>query len=157
MTRKGHLFGALVLAFVTTLLLATPASADLICRGGANDGDPCTTDADCPGACQQNVAHPVCAVYTDCPNVCKGGTAPGTECPDGDCPGVCVSGPNAGNACMNGGDCPNSRCNAACKRDKCRLGRCKNDGPHSLSAPISELEEEEDIESGEEAVACTVN
>ena len=152
MTRKGHVVGALVLAFMAVLVLSTPTHANLVCRGGANDGQPCTTDADCPGTCLQNVGHPACQVYTDCPFVCKGGTTPGAECPDGTCPGTCIGGPNVGQACTTGADCPQSRCNAVCKRDRCRLARCKDDGTHSLSGPVSALDEDDDTE--DEAVAC---
>lgn len=157
MTRKGHLIGALVLAFMAVMVLSTPTHAALVCRGGANDGDPCTTDADCPGTCQGNVSHPACAVYSDCPSVCKGGTAQGTECPDGLCPGLCIAGPNAGQACNSSADCPNSRCNATCKRDKCRLGRCKEQGGHSFSDPTAALDDEQDSEADDVACSTSAN
>jgi hypothetical protein len=155
MTRKRHLFGALVLAFLAVLVLSANAQAALTCRGGANDGDPCTTDADCPGACLSNASHPICTVVGDCPRVCRGGDTPGAECPTGACPGVCIGGSNNGNPCTHydGEECPGGYCNAKCARDRCKLGRCRDNGGHSLSGPRADLDDIDDDAEVETACA----
>jgi hypothetical protein len=157
MTRKTHLFGAMVLAFLAVLVLTTTADAQVMrCKGGSNDGDTCTTDADCPGGCAANNDHPLCSTTFDCPLICRGGSTPGELCQNGDeCPGVCVGGPNPGAACVEFYDpvcLPGGHCNAKCTRDRCKPGFCKTGGGHSITdpRPVSDL----DDEPSDDAVAC---
>jgi hypothetical protein len=121
------------------------------CRGGPNNGDPCTTDADCPGECQANVAHPLCGAATPCVDVCQGGDTPGAECADGLCPGICVGGTNPGAACTVFRDriCTGGgTCSARCGRDKCSRAFCRIRTGAALLEPGDPYEEETD------SVAC---
>jgi len=142
------LFVLLAFSISSTAALAQTGQ----CRGGANNGQSCTSDADCPGACRANVQHPVCDDATPCPDVCQGGDTPGAVCADGLCPGVCQGGDNAGAACQKLHDpvCSGGgRCSARCGHDQCGRAFCRFRGSAELIQP-------EDVKDDEEtdAVAC---
>jgi hypothetical protein len=131
------LLGWTLFSFFALALSATAASAQTgECRGGPNNGEPCTTDADCPRECRSNVAHPVCSDTLPCPNVCQGGDTPGAACsPEGFCPGVCIGGTNPGAACLKLHDptCTGGgRCSARCGRDQCAKAFCRFPGAAGL-------------------------
>jgi hypothetical protein len=139
MRNRSHQLGAFVLSILTVAILATSASyADVVmrCRGGANNGNNCATDADCPGLCLHNAGNATCDASTACPRVCRGGDTPGAEC-DGDCPGTCVGGDNRTQPCTgHDAECPGGYCNTECHADKCKLGSCRTGQSHSESSPI---------------------
>jgi hypothetical protein len=144
--------GLALFALIALTVSATAVQAqEGRCRGGPNNGEPCTSDADCPGSCRANVAHPLCDDATPCVNVCQGGDTPGAACPDGLCPGVCEGGDNAGAACMKLHDptCSGGgRCNARCGRDQCQRGVCRFRTAAGMLEPADPQEEETD------SVAC---
>jgi hypothetical protein len=140
MLKRSHRIGFLATAFLAAAVLASTAHAGgpvMRCSGGANSGDACTTDADCPGLCLHNAGHDTtCGLDSRCPRVCRGGDTPGAECPDGICHGSCVGGENRGNPCTGIESCPGGYCNTECAADKCKLAFCKTGGGHSDSEPL---------------------
>src|SRR5262245_7130323 len=147
------LFSLLALTLSTTSALAQTGQ----CRGGANNGQTCTSDADCPGACRANLEHPICDATTPCPNVCQGGDTPGAVCADGLCPGVCIGGDNAGAACLKLHAPPCSgggQCSARCGRDQCGRAFCRFRTAAELIQPEPEAT---DDDADSDAVACLAN
>jgi hypothetical protein len=151
--RLRALLGMAVFSLIALTVSATAVQAqEGRCRGGPNNGNVCTTDADCPGECSANVAHPLCDATTPCPNVCQGGDTPGAACADGLCPGVCQGGDNAGAACQKLHDptCSGGgRCSARCGGDKCARAFCRI----RTAAELIEPDEPQD-ETETDAVAC---
>ncbi len=106
------------------------------CRGGSNNGNVCTDDADCPGGtCGSDLVFGGvcsggtndggdCADDTDCPGDPDAGIDPGTcavrinyICPgwdeeqfDPDYLKTCNGGANAGSTCTDDTDCPDGTC-----------------------------------------------
>jgi len=111
-----------------------------LCSGGANDGDACAGDGDCPGgvcvtaralcdggnddgqACQ--CIGGSCSLATACTETpsmgtCAGGALEGTccdtaqNCDGGTCMGsqkLCAAGENKGEPCLRNSHCPGSQC-----------------------------------------------
>jgi hypothetical protein len=152
MIRRQYRIAALTLGLLVSIALAPSSrAATMTCHGGTNDGQTCTTDADCPGACKLNATHPECGVVAPCPRVCRGGDTPGVPCPEGTCPGTCVGGSNPGAACTrygHDGECTGGgHCNARCSSDRCQVGRCRSGGGHSESSPMSDnLDDDSEVE-----------
>lgn len=116
------------------------------CDRGINDGERCTTDADCPilGTCPTVTCNggtndgELCTTDGDCPfpeicsgEVCAGGINEGESCTtDDDCPGTCPvitchGGTNIGEPCKTDDDCPNT-IEGSCNAETCDGGT--NDG-----------------------------
>jgi hypothetical protein len=161
MRNRSHHLGALVLSILTVATLTTSAFAGGVimrCRGGANNGNSCSTDADCPGLCLHSATGALCGAGDPCARVCRGGDTPGAECPDGKCPGVCVGGDNRQQPCTGDqAECPGGYCNTECRQDKCKLGECKTGQSHSESSPLRADADDswDDEESGLSACVAT--
>ncbi len=125
----------IIIEFQTELDQATAQ----LCSGGANDGNACTDDADCPaGSCGDILRlgaicnggtndTEACASDEDCPGgACEGGVIlpnpTGVITLNYVCPGVdeaqfdpdylkaCEGGSNEGGACSDNADCPDGSC-----------------------------------------------
>jgi hypothetical protein len=158
MQMRSRYLGAFALSALAVALVATSAFAggnNMRCRGGANAGETCETDADCPGACVHNAGDATCDASTPCPRVCKGGDTPGAECPDGTCPGHCVGGDNRTEPCTGSNEeCPGGYCNTSCREDKCKMGNCRTGGGHSESRPIQVSADDSWDEDEADYTAC---
>jgi len=101
----------------------TESCASLICHGGSNNGNTCTTDANCPKLCVGGGNNGnSCSSDVNCPDgICKGaclgtcarGTPPcgfGADCDEGHCTG----GTKTNQVCAVDGDCPGGYCGKRC-------------------------------------------
>jgi hypothetical protein len=98
---------------VSDFQFVTSTAGALLCSAGANDGQPCMTDSDCPGgACV--IAGGVCAVSAPADQIVCDCPASTCVCPDGvtSCSsGTCSGGPFVGYSCDPTANCePGAAC-----------------------------------------------
>ncbi len=121
MSRSTHsLVLLMTLAFVHHALAQNPTFSLLPlvgdirreCGGGPNDGQSCTTGADC-------------MVGPECQRVCEGGLNDGLACLGDldceECPTFCSGGPDDGLPCADQDDCTFAGCHPICSRGECAV------------------------------------